>query len=386
LSGQVAIAVVLLIGAALLARNVQALLRRPMGFQASGVAVVELTFSRTNYATKEARAAYAERLLDAVHAIPGVEAVATLQTRFVLNEYMQTQFEIQDRPADPGIQQFANIRHTTPQILNALRLRLLRGRGFESTDRLDRPTVAVVSASFAKHYWGTDSPLGKHIRRITSAEAPWMEVVGVVDDVMDSGVGIDNPEAIYVSYLQQNTATARPTIVLRARGTPATLFPAVRKAIWSVDPNQTIDSINQLDELLLRSAAQPRFAALVAVLFAGSALVLVLSGIYAVTLYGVIRRTKELGLRAALGARPADLVRTTMWESIRPVIIGAVVGTGAAIPVGRAMRNVLSNGITGADAPVLIAVLTGLVVVASVAAFVPSRRALRIPPALAMRE
>ena len=112
MGAQVALAVVLLIGAALLARNVKTLLNRPTGFDASGVTVVELTFSRTTYATKEARAMYAERLLTAVHAIPGVEAAATLQSRFVLNETMQTLFEIDGKPAEPGVQQFVNIRHT----------------------------------------------------------------------------------------------------------------------------------------------------------------------------------------------------------------------------------------------------------------------------------
>jgi predicted permease len=386
MGAQVALAVVLLTGAALLARNVTTLLSRPTGFTASGVTVVELTFSRTTYATKEQRAMHAQQLLDAVHAIPGVEAAATLQTRFVLNETMQTLFEIDGRPAEPGVQQIANIRHTTPEILRALRIRLLQGRGFALTDRIGSPPVAMVSASFAKHYWDAASPIGKRLRRASSNESPWMEVVGVVDDVSDMGAGVDVAPTLYVSYLQQNTATARPTIIIRATGSPSALFPAIRRAIWSVDANQTIDSIKRLDDLMLRSAAQPRFAALVGLLFAGGALLLVLSGIYAVTLYSVLRRTRELGVRGALGARPIDLVSTAMGRSMRPVLAGTAVGIVVAIPAGSAMRRVLVDGMSVHDAPLLGAVVAGLAVATAIAAYIPARRALAISPALAMRD
>jgi predicted permease len=385
MGAQVALAVVLLIGAALLARNVKTLLGRPTGFTGSGVTVVELTFSRTTYTTKEQRALHAQRLLDAVHAIPGVEAAATLQTRFVLNETMQTWFEIDGQPADPGVQQIANIRHTTPEILKALRIRLLQGRGFATTDRMGSPPVAMVSASFAKRYWGTDIPIGKRIRRVSN-EAPWMEVIGVVDDVSDMGAGVDVAPTLYVSYLQQNTATARPTIIIRATGSPSALFPAIRRAIWSVDANQTIDAITRLDDLMLRSAAQPRFAALVALLFAAGALLLVLSGIYAVTLYSVLQRTRELGVRGALGARPVDLLSTAMGRSMRPVLAGTAVGIAVAIPAGSAMRRALVDGMSMADAPLLGAVVVGLAVATALAAYIPARRALSISPALAMRD
>jgi ABC-type antimicrobial peptide transport system permease subunit len=199
-------------------------------------------------------------------------------------------------------------------------------------------------------------------------------------------VDIDNAMAIWVSYFQQNTPTARPTIVVRSRVGPSALFPALRRAIWSVDPKQTIDSIDRLDSRLLKWTAQQRFAALVALLFATSALALVSSGIYAITLYGVIRRTRELGVRAALGAGPASLVIAAMWESVRAVLAGAGAGAIAAIPAALAMQRALTNGVTIADAPRIGLVLATLVTTACVAAFLPARHALAIPPALAMRE
>jgi putative ABC transport system permease protein len=387
LIAQVALAVVLLVGAALLARNVIVLLARPTGFRTDGVTVAELTFSPTKYTTPSLRAQHARQLIDAIRAVPGVSAAATIQTRFVLNETMQTLFEIEGRPTPPGAQQFVNIRHVTPEVSAVLGIRLRRGRAFSTDDREDTPPVALVSASFARQYWPGEDPIGRRVRRIVSTgEAPWMEVVGIVDDIKDAGAGAEVGPILFVSYLQQNTAMARPTIVVRSATSPATLFPALRRAIWSVDPNQTIDAINLLDDLMLRSAAQPRFAAFVAGLLGAAAMILVLGGIYAVTLYSVFRRTREIGVRAALGAGPGQLLWTTIRQSVTPVFIGAILGAAACVPAAYSMRQVLTEGVSVADTP-LVAVVIVTIIIASVgAALIPARRALSISPAVAMRD
>jgi putative ABC transport system permease protein len=386
LVSQVGIAVVLLVGASLLARNVQSLLSRPTGFQTEGVSVVELTFSPTTYTTPALRAEHARALLAAVKNIPGVTAAATIQTRFALNETMQTLFEVEGKPTPTGAQRFVNIRHVTPEVSSVLGIRLLRGRMFSEEDREGTQPVAIASASFVRQFWPDEDPIGQRVRRIVTQEAPWMEVVGVVDDIKDSGAGVPMGPVLFVSYLQQNTATARPTIVVRSAVPPGTLFPALRKAIWSADGNQTIDAINRLGDLMLRSAAQPRFAALVAGLLALSALTLLLSGIYAVTLHSVLRRTREIGVRMALGARPADVLWTTVRQSVVPVLIGAAIGAAAAVPAASWMRGVLAQGVSLADAPLFAAVLGAIVLFSSVAALIPARRALRVPPAIAIRD
>lgn len=387
LVAQVALAVVMLVGAALLARNVQALLARPTGFRTDAVTVAELTFSPTKYSTTALRAQYARQLIDAVKAVPGVSAAATIQTRFVLNETMQTLFEIEGRPAPPGAQQFVNIRHVTSETPTVLGMRLKRGRAFTDADRENTQAVALVSALFARQYWPGEDPIGRRVRRIVSSgEAPWMEVVGIVDDIRDAGAGAEVGPILFVSYLQQNTAMARPTIVVRSAASPGTLFPALRRAIWSVDPNQTIDAINQLDDLMLRSAAQPRFAAFVAGLLGAAALILVLGGIYAVTLYSVFRRTREIGVRAALGAGPGELLWATIRQSVTPVFIGAILGAAASVPAAYSMRDVLAEGVSPADAPLVAVVIVTIVVASIGAALIPARRALSISPALAMRD
>jgi ABC-type antimicrobial peptide transport system permease subunit len=216
--------------------------------------------------------------------------------------------------------------------------------------------------------------------------APWMQVVGVVDDVRDSGVGTEAGPALFVSYLQQNTPTARPTLVIRSKSRPAQLFPAVRRAIWSVDPTQTIDAMSPLDDLMVRTASQPRFAAIVGGLLGGSALLLVLAGIYAVTLHGVLRRTREIGVRAALGATSQGLTWTMMRQGLAPAAAGVAVGVLIAIPAARALDGILVDGLSVADAPVIAAVIVLILVATAVAAFIPARRALRISPMVAMRD
>ncbi len=383
---QVGLAVVLLVGAALLARSVRALLGQPTGFHTEGVSVVELTFSPSTYPTAAARAQHARQLLEAVNTVPGVSAAATIQTRFVLNETMQTLFEIEGRPTPSASQRFVNIRHVTPEVAQVLGIRLLQGRMFAESDRIDSPPVAIVSRKFAATYLPGENVIGTRIRRVVTQQAPWMEIVGLVEDVKDAGAGVDLGPQLFVSYFQQNTTSARPTIVVRSAVAATSLFPELRRAIWSVDGNQTIDSISPLDQLVLRSAAQPRLAALVAVLLASSALILVLCGIYSVTLYGVMRRTREIGLRIALGARPMELLWTLVRESVIPTVLGVACGVAACVPAVYWMHPLLAQGMSRQDLPTLAVALGSIVVASMIAALIPARRALAVPPSVAMRD
>jgi putative ABC transport system permease protein len=386
LVAQVGMAVVLLVGAVLLARNVRELLSRPTGFQAEGVSVVELTFSPSTYATTEARSQHAQQLLNAVKAVPGVSAAATIQTRFVLNETMQTLFEIEGRPAPTGAQRFVGIRHVTPEVGEVLGLRLRQGRMFAESDRLDTQPVAIVSTRFAATYLPGQNAIGTRIRRVVTLPAPWMEIVGVVDDLKDAGVGVDLGPQLFVSYVQQNTPSARPTIVVRSALPPATLFPSLRGAIWSVDRNQAIDSIAPLEQLVLRSAAQPRFAALVASLLAFSALALVLAGIYSVTLHGVLRQTREIGLRMALGAKPIAVLWAIVRRSVIPTVLGVALGLVGCVPTVSWLGPLLAQGMSVQDIPLLAAALVSIVVASMIASLIPARRALAVSPSITLRD
>jgi ABC-type antimicrobial peptide transport system permease subunit len=172
---------------------------------------------------------------------------------------------------------------------------------------------------------------------------------------------------------------------VRGGGSPAALVPELQRAIWSVDPNQTIDSISRLDQLILRSAEQPRFAALVAGLLASSAIFLVLGGIYAVTMQGVLGRRREIGIRAALGADRAELLWSTIRQSVLPVLAGVALGALVCVPAVHLMRPLLAQSVSLADLGVLAVALTGTVAVSALAALIPARHALGVPPSTALR-
>jgi len=385
LIAQVGVAVVLLVAAGLLTRNAKRVLARPPGFDSRNTLVVPISISAQRYATVDARAQYVERLVNALSAIPGVEGAASTQTRFVVSESMQTLFEVEGRPAAPDATESAPIRHVSPSVFRTLRMKLIRGRVFDETDRANTRPVAIVSQSFASKYWPGQDPIGERIRRVGRAEAPWLEVVGVVGDVLDAGLSVPLGPTMYVDYFQQNTPTARVTLVLRTRGAPGSVARATREAIWSVDRSQVIDDMNALETLMVRTAAAERFQALVVGLFAIGALVLLVGGIYAMTLHAVVRRTKELGVRAALGADSTSLITLVMKRNVGSAVAGLAVGLAGAVIGAPALERVLSEAVTWSDAP-FVAALCGVVILATiVASVVPARRVLRIPLATVLR-
>ncbi|MFI5310413.1 MAG: ABC transporter permease [Gemmatimonadales bacterium] len=385
LASQVAVTTVLLAAATLLARNLNAIMNRWPGFEAGGVLVAPLAMSLKTYPGVQDRAQHVEQVLAEVTQTPGVTGAATIQTRFVLNETMQTAIEVEGHPVPPDVQQSTNIRHVSPSIFSVLRTRVVAGRAFDDTDRDGSRLVAVVNTSFARLFLGAENPVGMRVRRASRKDAPWLEIVGVVEDVADAGAGVDLGPALYVSYYQQNTTLARVTLVVRTPGDPARIADAVRRAIWKVDPDQAIESTTPLPTLVARSAAQPRLRAVLVTLFGGAGLLLVLTGIYATTQYSVLRRTREIGVRAALGAPPRALVTMSLAHAMRPAIAGLAIGALGAMPLASTMQSALNTTFSTRDAPALASVLAIIVTLVVTAAFLPARRAVTISPTVAMR-
>jgi putative ABC transport system permease protein len=214
---QVMVTLMLVCGTTLLLRNVRSLLAVSPGFKPDNVLVAAMTISARTYPTPPDRANHVARILEAVRALPGVHSASTIQSRFVLAETMNAPFDVQEVPDPNGQSPLANIRHTTPDLIETLGMRLLQGRAIDDTDRMDGPPVVVINESFAKAYLPGVDPIGKHMRRASPPPGPWMEIVGVVEDVMDAGLGFPVGPAFYVSYLQQNTPTARVVLLVRAK-------------------------------------------------------------------------------------------------------------------------------------------------------------------------
>jgi putative ABC transport system permease protein len=383
-AAQAMITVVLLSVAVLLGRDLVRLMSTGTGLTADRVVVVRMNVLSRERATVPARARYAEALVRGVGAVPGVLDVSAIQSRFVLNETMQSGIAIDGLVTTPGQPLFAQIRHVMPNVFRVLGIRVMSGRGIDSTDRADSRPVAVVSESFAKLYWPGESAIGKRVRR-GAPGSPWLEVVGVVSDVTDAGLGVPLGPTLYVSYLQQNTATARVTLVLRTRGSVLASSDEIRRAIWAVNPTQAIDDITPLPSLIARSAAQPRFRAVVVGVFGVSAVALVLAGVYAITLFNVLSRRRELGIRAAIGASPASLIVLATRNSLNPVIVGGVAGALLTLPATSLTRSIIQSDMRTDDVVVSVSSVFALLGVAALAALIPARGAARVSPMEAIR-
>ena len=380
---QVAMAVALLCGAGTLLVSLERLLAAPTGFHADGVLTMQLQLPPAKYADVTSRAGFVQRMLERVSAIPGVVSAGTTQTTFMPGESMQTLMFVEGRPIDPAAPDAANIRHVTAGYFKTLRVPIVDGRAIDDRDRAGTPMVCMVSADFARQYWPGESAVGHRLRR-ASANAQWLTIVGVATDVMDAGAGVKAGPTLYVPYLQQNTATARVTLVAWTHGDPIASAQAVRQAIWSVDPNQPVDRAGRLSDQLMTSANNERFRTVLLAIFAVSGLLLALVGVYGVTAASVAAQRWEAGVRLALGAKPGALVLKMLREATLSVATGAAAGLAIFLAFARLLADLLYETKAG-DARVMAAAVAVMSAGAMLAAWLQARRIATVSPTIAMR-
>lgn len=383
LAAQVSLALVLLFAAALLAKNLRTLTEQPQGFNANGLLTVSFA-PAARYATFPDRANYMRQVVDAIGQVPGVTSVSATQGHFSLGSSSQTFLAIQgvSLPDSTGI--ISHIRHVMPNIFSVMGTKVLEGRAFDSNDREGTLPVALVSASFARQHLGGKA-IGARLRRTAHPSYVWMEVVGVVDEVKDAGVGVDLGPTVYVPYLQSSQPAGLMTVVAKLRDTALPMERSIKSAIWGVDRAQSISEFALMSQLQRESSAQPRFQTFVVTLFGAGALLLVVGGIYALTLFSILKRTREIGVRAALGASPAEILGDAIRRGLRPLVVGIGFGLVMAVPSVRLMQRALHQELNASDLPLLAIVLAALVVAAMLAAVIPARRANKVSPLEAMR-
>ena len=381
---QVALSLVLLGVAGIVLSSMQRLNQVDPGFDVGRVLTMQLA-PPARYPDAQSRASFLERVLARISEIPEVEAVGSTQTTFVPNTTMTTRAEIANQTSESGELMQLNIRHVTPGYFDAMRVRIVDGRAFDARDRIGTQMAAMVSESFASRFWPGQAALGQRVRRVGSAgNGPWLTVVGVFRDVMDNGLGAELGPTLYVPYLQQNTATARISLTIRTKSDPLALANTVRQAIWSVDPIQPVDAVQPLETALNDSVAQPRFRTLLIGVFGAFGLILACIGVYSVAAYGARQRTREIGVRMALGADRSDVTRLLIRGSMPPILIGSLLGLAGTAALAGRMITILYKP-TAADAAYVGVATVLLLLCALGATLIPAGQAARVSPSDAIR-
>lgn len=379
---EVALAVLLLVGAGLLLRSFSHLLAVHPGFEAAHALSFEIDLPDDRYA-KPQRAAFFARLLDRLSGLPGVTAAGAVSGLPMGGEDING-LTLEGRPAPtPDKPYLADDRQATPGYFNAMGIPLRRGRLFAATDTADKPPVAVVDEVLARSFWPGEDALGKRFQSGgPKGKEPWITVIGVVGSVRNSGLHVEPRPQMYRP--EEQAPSASMAVVLRTPGNPESLATAARATVHEVDRDQPVSNFRTLDQLVADSVAGRRFNLLLLGLFAALALTLSGVGIYGVTAYSVVQRTREMGLRIALGSQPGQVLRLVVGEAGLLAGMGVLLGLLAAFALTRVMSTLL-YGVATTDPPTFAVVALGLLLIALAAACLPGMRATRVDPMVALR-
>ena len=382
---QVMLALVLLVGSGLLFRSVRRLLAVDAGFDAPGLVSMQIQASGPRLEDDSTRLRFFAAALEEVRQVPGVAAAALTSQVPLSGDDDRYGLHLDPAPeADPGEMNFGTYRYAvSPGYLQTMGIPLLRGRWLGAADQAGSPRVALVSASLARRRFPGIDPIGRRIRVGAPESQPYI-IAGVVADVKQVSLALDEGEAVYVPVSQWHFVDRVLSLVVRAQGEPGRLVPAVRSAVWSVDPDQAVVRVATMDDLVTASAEDRRFALRLFEAFALTALVLVGVGVYGTLSGRVAERTREIGVRAALGASRGTLVALVLRRGLALTGLGIALGVAASVAATRAISSLL-YGVSPLDAVTYCGVVVLLGAVALAAGSVPAWRAARVDPALPLR-
>ena len=392
---EVALALVLLIGAGLLIRSLLLVRAVDLGFNPEGVLSMGIVLPHTEYDEDARIAAFHRQVLENIAALPEVESVGLVGHLPLTGTGQFVAFEIQGQPAPrPGKERKANYQPASADYFRTLGLTLLDGRGLLATDTADSQPVVVISETLKRRYWPDQSALGQRIsfdperrtggggRKVNEEGEKWWTVVGVVGDVRHRDLEQEVKPEVYLSYEQSPTIYVN--LVVRTRGEPIQVANAVRRRVAAVDRKQPVFRVRPMIQLVAHSIAERQFLMVLLGLFAALALIMACLGIYGVMAYSVSRRTLEIGIRLAVGARRSQVLGLMIRQGFLLVGSGLVLGLPLAFFVARAMSGLL-YGIEALDPLTFVLVPLLLIAVALLANFLSTRRAARIDPAVSLR-
>ena len=382
---EVTLAVIVLVASGLLLRSFLAMTRVPLGFDASGTVAVQLTLPRASYDSAPKIYGFNQALIEKLTAQPGVVSASAIYPLPSSGEGWSGSLFIEGQPVPEGQPEpHAAYAVAMPDYFKTLRVTLLEGRDFSTTDVAGAPRVAIIDELVAKRHWPGQSAVGKRIGPFqTPKNDDWTTVIGVAAHVHAKGPRADTEPLVYMPALQ--VAESSLYFVARTSGDPTSLPANVRASVRAVDPLLPISRLAYLDELNGRMMARERFNALLLTIFAVVALGIAAVGLYGVMAYLVAQRTREIGIRLALGGRPSRVLSGVMTEGLVMTLTGLVLGLAAAVALSRVLQDLVFS-IRPTDPLTYVAIAGLLLVVAVVASYVPARRAMRVDPISVLRE
>ncbi|HYL92398.1 MAG TPA: ABC transporter permease [Alphaproteobacteria bacterium] len=389
--GEVSLAMVLVISAGLLLRGYSKLVRIDPGFNPNGVWTAEIDLPDARYSENARVVAFSEEMLRRVQALPGVLSAAVTSAPPLVGSSGDTAFDIESRPAETKITQHVYLWQVTSDYFKTIGAPILRGRTFQETDGPANQPVVVINESLAKHYWPDSNPVGQRIRFYLGIDkrSIWIEIAGVVKNVAARQLNENPLPSAYILMPQSGKIFPvdwgfANNLVVRTSSQPLLLTGAIRAQVKEMDPGVAIRRIRTADQLVEQAVAQPHFNLVLLGLFAGLALTLAAVGIYGILANMVRQRTREIGIRLALGAQRGDVFRLVVGQGMRLAGLGLLIGLAGALGATRLLTNLLF-GVKPTDPLTFAAVVVLLSSVAMLACYIPARRAMRVDPMVTLR-
>ena len=380
---EVALAVVLAVGAALLAQSFLRLRQVDPGFRTENVLTAGLSLPGASYPETRAVGVLAGRLLERVETLPQVRSAAVTTALPLSGLSWTSDFTVEGWPAGREGTEFHR-RAVSPGYFRTLGVPLLQGRVFTAADGAEAPPVVVINESLARRYFDGEDPVGRRVRfSPDDPDGEWATIVGVVGDEKLEGLAAENRVEILQPFAQAPEHQLK--LAVRTDGDPATLLPALRAALKDLDRDLPFLDVAPLDDLVAQATARERFLALLMATFAGIALALAAVGVFALISYAVTQRTREIGIRMALGAAERQVLRLVIGRAMALVLVGVGLGAAGALAFSRVLQSLLF-GVSAADPATFVLVAAALALLAFSSTYVPARRAAQVDPAVALRK
>jgi putative ABC transport system permease protein len=380
---EVALSLMLLVGAGLLTRSFLSLLKTDPGFNPDHLLTMNLVLPAAKYKDDPSRSAFYNDLIQRVKTEPGVVSAALVNYIPLGGSNSSDAYLIEGQPEpQPGQENDGRYRVATPDYFHTMGISITRGRAFTDQDKAGAPPVVMINEAFVRKHWPNENPIGKRIRFYGPLDrAPWMEVVGVIEDVKHD-LNLPVTPEYYLPHAQDPWNSM--VLVARTSVDPASLAGALRQQVWAIDKDQPVYDVKTMQEVRSGSVVLYSFSSVMLGIFAVVALVLAAIGIYGVMAFAVTQRTQEIGIRMALGARTADVLKLVVKHGMKLALLGIVIGLAGSWALTRFIAKLLV-GVQPTDLLTFSVVSLCLLVAAFIACYLPARRATKVDPLVALR-